>query len=91
MQSNDVRNIWIGGSSYRGDNSFTKLFTQKILKKKVKNNSRGHLRDKSDFLKKTLYEIPLSKTSYHIDQSIDMQNRNVGLCLVYTLFRPLST
>ena len=33
VQSDDVRNIWIGGSSYRGDNSFTKLFTQKILNK----------------------------------------------------------
>ena len=33
VQSDDVRNIWIGGSSYRGDNSFTKLFIQKILNK----------------------------------------------------------
>ena len=33
VQSDDVRTIWIGGSSYRGDNSFTKLFTQKILNK----------------------------------------------------------
>ena len=33
VQSDDVRNIWIGGSSYQGDNSFTKLFTQRILKK----------------------------------------------------------
>ena len=32
-QSDYVRNIWIGGSSYRGGNSFTKLFTQKILNK----------------------------------------------------------
>ena len=47
VQSDDVRNIWIGGSSCQGDNSFTKLFTQK----KVKNNSRGHLGNKSDLLK----------------------------------------
>ena len=33
VQSDDVRTIWIGGSSYRGDNSFMKLFTQKILNK----------------------------------------------------------
>ena len=33
VQSNDVRNIWIKESSYRGDNTFTKLFTQKILNK----------------------------------------------------------
>ena len=33
VQSDDVRKIWIVGSSYRGDDSFTKLFTQKILNK----------------------------------------------------------
>ena len=33
VQRDDVRTIWIGGSSYRGDNSFMKLFTQKILNK----------------------------------------------------------
>ena len=33
VQSDDLRNVWIGGSSYRGDDSFTKLFTQKILNK----------------------------------------------------------
>ena len=33
VQSDDVRNIWIEGSSYRGDNTFTKLFTQKIMNK----------------------------------------------------------
>ena len=33
MQSNDVRNIWVEGTFYRGDNTFTELFTQKILNK----------------------------------------------------------
>ena len=33
VQSDDVRNIWIEGSSYRGDNTFTKLFTQRIMNK----------------------------------------------------------
>ena len=33
VQSDDVRNVWIGGSSYRGDSSFMKLLTQKILNK----------------------------------------------------------
>ena len=33
VQSDDVQNIWMEGSSYRGDNTFTKLFTQKILNK----------------------------------------------------------
>ena len=33
VQSDDVRNVWIRGSSYGGDNSFKKLFTQKILNK----------------------------------------------------------
>ena len=34
MQSDDMRNIWVEGPSYRGDNTFTDLFTQKILDKK---------------------------------------------------------
>ena len=51
VQSDDVRNIWIGGSSYRGDNSFTKLFTQKILNKEGQKPLSGHLGNKSDFLK----------------------------------------
>ena len=51
MQSDDVQNIWIGGSSYRGDNSFTKLFTQKILNKNGQKQQSGHLGNKSDFLK----------------------------------------
>ena len=34
VQSDDVQNIWIGGSSCRRDNSFMKLFTQKVLNKK---------------------------------------------------------
>ena len=33
VESNDVQNIWIEGCSCRGDNTFTKLFTQKILNK----------------------------------------------------------
>ena len=33
VQSDNVRNVWIGGSSNRGDKSFAKLFTQKILNK----------------------------------------------------------
>ena len=33
VQSDDVQTIWIGESSYREDNSFTKLFTQRILNK----------------------------------------------------------
>ena len=33
VQSDDVRNEWIGGCFYRGDNSFTNLFTQKIMNK----------------------------------------------------------
>ena len=33
VQSDDVWNVWIGGSSYPGYNSFTKLFTQNILNK----------------------------------------------------------
>ena len=37
VPSDDVRNVWIGGSSLRGDNSFTKLFTQKILNKEGQN------------------------------------------------------
>ena len=40
VQSDDVRNVWIGGSSYRGDNSSTKLFTQKILNKQGQKQSR---------------------------------------------------
>ena len=31
LQSDDMQNIWIEGYSYGGDNTFTKLFTQKIL------------------------------------------------------------
>ena len=33
LQSDDMQNIWIEGSSYGGENAFTKLFTQKILSK----------------------------------------------------------
>ena len=33
LQNHDVQNIWIEGSSYRGENTFTKLFTQKVLNK----------------------------------------------------------
>ena len=34
VQSDDVWNIWVEGPSYWGDNTFMKLFTQKILDKK---------------------------------------------------------
>ena len=33
MESDDVRNRWVEGPSHRGDNTFTELFTQKILDK----------------------------------------------------------
>ena len=33
VQSDDVRNIWLEGPSYWGDNTFTELFTQNILGK----------------------------------------------------------
>ena len=33
VQRDDVRNIWIEGPSHRRDNTFTELFTQKILNK----------------------------------------------------------
>ena len=36
VQSDDVQNLWIVGSSYRGENNFTKLFTQKIQNKSLK-------------------------------------------------------
>ena len=31
VQSDDVRNKWVEGPSYRGGNAFTELFTPKIL------------------------------------------------------------
>ena len=31
VQSDDMRNRWVEGPLYRGDNTFTELFTQKIL------------------------------------------------------------
>ena len=33
VQSDDVRNIWVKGPLYRGDNTFAELFTQNILNK----------------------------------------------------------
>ena len=33
VQSDDLQNVWIGESSYQGDSSSMKLFTQKILNK----------------------------------------------------------
>ena len=33
VQSDDVRKRWVEGPSYRGDNTFMELFTQKILSK----------------------------------------------------------
>ena len=44
LQSDDVRGIWIGGSFYQGDNSFTKLFTQKILNKEGQKQYSGTFR-----------------------------------------------
>ena len=51
MQTDDVRNRWIKEPSYRGDSTFTELFTQKILDKEGLKHSRVHLRNKSGFLK----------------------------------------
>ena len=34
VQSDDVRNRWVEGPWYRGENTFTELFIQKILDKK---------------------------------------------------------
>ena len=31
VKSDDVQNIWVEGPSYRKENTFTELFTQKIL------------------------------------------------------------
>ena len=36
VQSNDVRNRWVKGPSYREDNTFKELFTQNILDKGLK-------------------------------------------------------
>ena len=33
VQSDDLQNIWVEGPSYRGDNTFTELFAQKIPNK----------------------------------------------------------
>ena len=33
VRSDDVQNIWVEGPSYRGDNTFTELFTQNIQDK----------------------------------------------------------
>ena len=33
VQSDDVRNIWVEGPSYWGDNTLMELFTQNILDK----------------------------------------------------------
>ena len=33
VQSDDVRKLWVEGPSYRRDNTFTELFTEKILDK----------------------------------------------------------
>ena len=49
--SYDVRNMWVEGPSYWGDNTFTELFTQKILDIEGLNNSQVHLRNERGFLK----------------------------------------
>ena len=36
VQSDDVRNIWVEGPSFSEDNTYTELFTQKILVKGLK-------------------------------------------------------
>ena len=51
VQNDDMQNIWVEGSSYWGDNTFTELFTQKILDKEGLNNSQVHLRNERGFLK----------------------------------------
>ena len=33
VQRDDVLNIWVGGPSHWGDNTFTELFTEAILDK----------------------------------------------------------
>ena len=33
VQSNNVQNRWVEGTLYPGDNTYTELFTQKILDK----------------------------------------------------------
>ena len=33
VQSNDARTRWVEGPLYQGENTFTELFTQKILDK----------------------------------------------------------
>ena len=51
VQSDDMRNRWVEGPLYRGDNTFTELFTQKILDIEGLKNSRVHLQNKSGFPK----------------------------------------
>ena len=41
VQSDDVRNRWVDGPSYRGDNTFTQLFTQDTLDKEGLNQWSG--------------------------------------------------
>ena len=33
VQGNDMRNIWVEGPSYWGDNTFTEIFTQNVKDK----------------------------------------------------------
>ena len=49
LQSHDVLNRWVEWLSYLGDNTFTELFTQKILDKECL--KQYILRNKSGFLK----------------------------------------
>ena len=68
-----------------------KLLTQKILNKEGLKQQLGAFTKSNCFSKIKLQQIPFSKTSYHMDQSVDMQSKNIELCLVYTLFQPRST
>ena len=43
VQSDDVRKLWIAGSSYRGDNAFTKLFTKNVLNKEGLKQQSGEI------------------------------------------------
>ena len=54
VRSDDVRNRWVEGPSYRGDNTFTELFTQKILDNEGLKQQSGAFTNKSGFLNITI-------------------------------------
>ena len=49
--SDDVRNRWVEGPSYQEENTFTELFTQKILDEEGLKQHSPHIRNESGFLK----------------------------------------